>query len=214
MKLDKAKLASGDTTELLKLARSIKPTTSLSKQEHPLASQFFDDEPSGVRHLSTDVLAESLAGAESIEHFRWVEYAAQAGYAGIERPKAAGDVTLIGAGSGWNAPKPAVASGAKAERALLLHKIAKTVNPSSADTAILTATLKSIITQLLGVNVESVDPGVLKSKLAATIKARPDLGLRLAKALGTAPEMDVSLDDLVRMGATVEKTANTLHISV
>jgi hypothetical protein len=194
------------------LAKTIRPATAVSKATSPIGSQFFADDPVGVTHLSTDELAGSLAGADFNAHVDWVAALAAQGYSGIalNRPKIAGDVSEIGlgVGSGWTGPKPPVASGAKA---LLLNRLAKAANP---DSAVLVETIKSIVTQLLGVSVENVDPVALKAKLGKTIASRPDLGLRLAKALGTVPDVNLSLDDLVRMGAQITKTGDTLHISV
>ena len=71
----------------------------------------------------------SLAGAPFNERNRQIEAEAfaqqardQMGVDGLTRPVATADVTRIGAGSGWNAPKPTIASGAKA---LLLNRLAK-----------------------------------------------------------------------------------------
>lgn len=223
MLINKAKLASGDRNELLRLARSIKPTVTLSKQDHPMASQFFADDPVGVTHLSTDELASSMAGEVYNERIAWIDALASGGYEAIalNRPKAAGDVSQIGtgAGSGWTAPKPSIASGAKAERALLLHKIAKATNPSAADTATSAATLKSLCAQLLGADVGNFDTSTLKAKLTKTIRSRPDLGLRLTKALGitkpdSAPDLDLNLEQLIALGATVTKTGGILRISI
>jgi hypothetical protein len=196
MKLDKAKLASGDRNELLKLARSIKPTTSLNKAEHPLASQFFADDLPVVTHLSTDELAESLAGAESIEHFRWVETMAAAGYSGIalNRPKASGDVTELGAfnggvRSGWTPPKNVTVStkAGKVATTVQFKKAAKATEVSPADTGILVESLKAIIYQLLGADVSAFDPATLKTRITTALKtARPDVRTRLEKALQAA----------------------------
>ncbi len=112
MEINKARLAAGDRNELLKLARSIRPSIPLNKTEHPLGSQFFDPEPAGVRDLSTDELLSSLAGAPFNERNRQIEAEAfaqqardQMGVDGLTRPVATADVTRIGAGSGWNAPE-------------------------------------------------------------------------------------------------------------
>ena len=193
MQLNKAKLTSGDQTEWLKLARGIRLSRLLNKAEHPVASQFFDSDPSGVRQLDTEALVTSLAGEPFNQRDRQIEDSAfqqavrdqDSRLAGVSKPQLAGDVALIGSGrSGWKGPPiPGTSFDGKAERT---QKVAKAANPSVADSTILVETLKSIVHQLLGVNVESVDPGVLKSKLATTIKSRPDLGKRLAKTLGIA----------------------------
>jgi hypothetical protein len=180
MKLDKAALAKGDPAALLALARTIKPSRPLSKAENPLASQFFDDEPSGVRQLDTQTLIENLAGGEGVEHDRWVESMAAAGYAGIalNRPKASGDVTELtayngGGRSGWTPNKDVpIVSGAKAasgrlEKAIADNKAAKATSPSS---NILTEQLKSIIFQLLGVSADTYDAPTLKAKLLTALK--------------------------------------------
>lgn len=222
MEINKARLAAGDRNELLKLARTIKATVPAS-ENHPLAAQFFDDEPAGVRQLDTDELVSSLAGEPFNERSREIEAEVfaqrareQMGVGGMTKPTASADVSRIGIGSGWTAPKPTITSGAKAERALLLNKLAKAANPYAADTAILVETLKSIVHQLLGVSVENFDASTLKSKLATALKtARPELSKRLTKALAIAsPDSDVSLEELIRLGAKVTKTGNTLNISV
>ncbi|MCU1305226.1 MAG: hypothetical protein JWQ87_5510, partial [Candidatus Sulfotelmatobacter sp.] len=112
MEINKAALAKGDRNEFLKLARSIRPSTTLNKAEHPLAAQFFGDNSTEVRHLDTRQLIESLAGQPYNEKLKWIEAVAAAGYAGIalDRPSKMADVTRIGGGAGWTAPKPAVAS--------------------------------------------------------------------------------------------------------
>jgi hypothetical protein len=103
-------------------------------------------------------------------------------------------------------------------RKRLLKQIEQTVNPHPADTAILTATVKSIVQQLLGLPIESFDPKTLKAKISTGLKARPDLALRLGKALGKAGSQpdtpNVTLADLVAAGATVEKKGGILSISI
>jgi hypothetical protein len=225
MEINRAKLASGDPAEWKRLTKTIRPASALSKQEHPLASQFFGDNGTEVRSLDLDTLLEDLAGQPGVEHDLWVQRMAALGFAGVEmnRPKVAGDVSQIGtgAGSGWTAPKPSIASGAKAAtdklaRALLLNRLVKAANPSTSDSGVLVETLKSICTQLLGLSVENFNAAELKEKIAATVKANPALKARLAKALSTAePDVpNVTLADLVAMGATVKKDGSRLSISV
>jgi len=229
MEINKARLAAGNRDELLKLARSIKATVPAS-EAHPLASQFFGDNGTEIRHLPLDQLTENLAGAEFNERSREIEDAAFAQTVrdqdsrlkGMARPTATADVSMIG--SGWTPSKPiSVATGAKAatttgrlERALLNNRLAKAATPNPADSAILTATLKSIIHELLGLGVEHFDASTLKTKLVRAIKAAPPaLQQRLTKALNVAqPDSDVSLEELIRLGAKVTKTGNTLNISV
>lgn len=183
MEINKARLAAGDRNELLKLARSIRPTTTLSKEQHPLASQFFDDEPSGVRNLDTQELIDTLAGAQGVEHDRWVESMAAAGYAGIalNRPKASGDVTELtayngGGRSGWTPSKDvSIASGGKAaglEAALRKNRAAKgtTATTANSDTGILTALLKEIVKSLIGIDPDSLDSGTVKTRFTAALK--------------------------------------------
>jgi hypothetical protein len=218
MKIDKMKLASGDRGEFLKLARTIRPSKPLSKTANPVASQFFPDDGAEIRHLSADELAESLAGAEFNERGRTIDMASQ-GLPPLPAPKATGDVSQIGgARSGWTpGQRVSIATGAKAattgrlERALLNNRLAKAATPNPADSAILTATLKSIIHELLGTSLEHFDANTLKVRIAKAIKARPDVAKRLVTALG-ASETDIN--DLIAMGAKVTKTGSGLSISV
>jgi hypothetical protein len=221
MEINNVRLAAGDSGEMLKLARSIKKSEPRDKNAHPLASQFFDGEPSNVRQLSTQELLESMAGADNIERIKWIDALAAGGYGAIAltRPEVAGDVSEIGlgrVGSGWTAPKPSVTSGAKA---LLLNRLANAAQPSAGDTNVLVESLKAIVFQLLGVSAESLDPATLKVKLTQAIKAaRPDVQRRLAKALGVGSQPsnvpEISLADLVALGAKVEKQGSRLLISV
>jgi len=195
-----------------KLAKTIRPAKAPLAKGSPLGSQFFPTDGAEIRPLDLDSLTSSLGGEEFNERISWIQALAMGGYdqIALTRPKIAGDVSQIGlgVGSGWTGPKPPVASGAKA---LLLNRLAKAANP---DSAVLVETIKSIVTQLLGLGVENVDPGVLKLKLAATIKSRPDLGVRLAKALGIqTPDVDLNLSELLAAGAKVTKEGNVLRIS-
>jgi hypothetical protein len=235
MEINRAKFANGDRNELLRLARTIRKSAPTDKNAHPMASQFFDADPSSDRPINTSALLENSAGAENVDHFRWIEALSSAGYAGIalSRPSKTADVRQIGmGGSGWNAPKPSVNSGAKAVLAGKLEKalhalpesaravLEKAAAPSSAtaDTNVLVENLKSIVFQLLGVSAESLDPATLKVKLGQAIKsARPDIQRRLQKALGIGSEPDtpnVSLAELIALGAKVENQGSRLHISV
>lgn len=223
MQIDKVKMARGDQSEILKLARNtIRKSTPTDRYAHPLVSQFFDSDPSGVRELDLDTLLGSMAGADDVVREKAIELLNEwkkthmgaddfydyswpqafedankllTSKTKVPRPKFAGPVTQIGsgAGSGWTPPGGRIvpATGAKAatgrlEKALLNNRLAKGATPSAADMAILTATLKSIVHELLGLSVENFDPNTLKTKLTAAIKARPDLARRLAKALNTA----------------------------
>jgi hypothetical protein len=237
MQLDKVKIAASDPSELLKLARSIKASVP-THENNPVATQFFDGEPSNIRQLDTNTLVESLAGQTFNEKVREVEdlvfaqrVREQTGLDGMSMPTATADVSQIGrdvrVGAGRSASKEiAVTSGAKvldlkmqkafaalpaSARAVLERAAA----PSSTD-AILTATLKSIVHELLGLNAESFDEDTLKNKIAAAVKLRPDLGKRLTKALGigSGPDANVSLAELVALGAKVEQQGSRLHISV
>jgi len=139
--------------------------------------------------LDTDTLVESLAGAQGVEHDRWVETAAQAGYPGVPRPTIAGDVTAIGAyngggRSGWTPPRDVTVSttAGKVSATVQFKKAAKTTE--AADTGVLVESLKAIVYQLLGVSADTFDADTLKTKLTQEIKAaRPDVRTRLAKAL-------------------------------
>jgi hypothetical protein len=244
MQLDKTRFAACDRNEVLKLAKSIRPSTTLSKTEHPLAAHFFQDDANAPRALSTEQLVESLAGNEFNQRVAEIENASfQQSVASafpvipgmgvvLSRPTRTGDVTHIGTGgmvrSGWTAPPPAVTSGAKAllasklEKALralpadqtaVLDRVAKADTPEHS--GLLVEALKSICQQLLGASIENFNPSELKEKIAAAVKACPDLGKRLAKALGrTERETELDLDSLVAGGATVSKTGTGLHISV
>jgi hypothetical protein len=236
MEISKIKLAAGDTSERLKLARSIKSSKPRDRNANPLASQFFDADPSNVRPLDTAELVDSLAGSVFNEKVQQVEdlvfqqkvreqYPA---LGAMSKPSVGGDVCEIGVGAGRSASKEiSVTSGAKmldikmqkafaalpaSARAVLERAAA----PSSTDAAILTATLKSIVHELLGLNAESFDEDTLKNKIAAPVKVRPDLGKRLTKALGigSGPDANVSLAELIALGAKVEKQGSRLHISV
>jgi hypothetical protein len=194
MKIDKARLAAGDRNELLKLARSIRPSTPFSKTTNPIASQFFGDNGTEIRHLPLDQLTENLAGADFNEHIKWIEALSAAGYderMKLLRPEVAGDVSQIGSGgrSGWTPPQNVTVSttAGKVATTVQFKKAAKATEVSAADTGVLVESLKAIVYQLLGVSAETFDPNTLKVKLTQALKAaRPDVRTRLAKALGTA----------------------------
>jgi hypothetical protein len=229
MEINRAKFANGDRNELLRLARTIRKSAPTDKNAHPMASQFFDADPSSGRPINTSALLENSAGAENVDHFRWIEALSSAGYAGIalSRPSKTADVRQIGMG-GWNAPKPSVANGAKALDVKMQKALAalpasaravleKAAAPSAAsDTGVLVESLKAIVYQLLGVSAESLDPAALKMKLTQAIKAaRPDVQRRLAKALGRSePNVDLDLAALIAAGAKVTKNGSVLNISV
>jgi hypothetical protein len=239
MQINKAALAAGDQGELLKLARSIKASAPRDRNANPMTSQFFDPDPSNVRPLDTSELIENSAGAESVEHFRWVEAVSAAGYSAIathlDRPSRTASVTQIGLGgtvrSGWTPEKPITVSGSEKVLATKLQKAFARLSPdqraafdkgaapfTAADTGVLVESLKAIVYQLLGVSAESLDPAALKVKLAQAIKAaQPAIRTRLTKALGVGIEPDdpnISLAELIALGAKVEKQGSRLHISV
>jgi hypothetical protein len=189
MEINKAKLASGDRGELLKLARSIKASEPRDRNVNPLASQFFDSEPAGVRPLDTDTLLASLGGADFNEHISWIEALSAAGYderMKLLRPDKTADVARIGCGSGWT-PPASVTVSTKAGTftgPARFRKSATAMEPNTAHAGLLAETLKSILFQLLGADVLAFDPSTLKARISTALKvARPDLRERLAKAL-------------------------------
>jgi hypothetical protein len=209
MTINKAAFAAGDKNEMLKLARTIKKSAPTDKNAHPMASQFFDEDPSSVRPIDTSALLENSAGAESVEHFRWVEALAAGGYEAIathlDRPSRTASVTQIGTGglarSGWTPPQPVNVSGtekilaaklSKAASALPAHSRAALERVGTTESAddhggLLAETLKAVCIELLGLSVENFDTNTLKTKLASAFKsARPELRKRLFKALAMA----------------------------
>jgi hypothetical protein len=191
MEINKARLAAGDRNEFLKLARSIRSTTAVSKTTSPIGSQFFPDDGAALQHLDLDTLVENLAGTEDVERNRWIEMMASAGYderMKLLRPDKTADVTQIGAArSGWTPPQNVTVSttAGKVATTVQFKKAAKATE--AADTGVLVESLKAIVYQLLGVSAETFDPNTLKVKLTQALKAaRPDVRTRLAKALGTA----------------------------
>jgi hypothetical protein len=204
MEISKTKLAAGDTSELLKLARSIKASKPRDRNANPLASQFFDPDPSNIRPLSTDDLVSSLAGSVFNEKVQQVEdlvfqqkvreqYPA---LGSVPKPSVGGDVSEIGVGAGRSASKEITVT-AKAALAGKLEKAFSRLSPdqraafvkaepSTTCDSILTETLKSIVTQLLGAGLEHFDPATLKIRIAKAVEANPVLGKRLTKALQAA----------------------------
>jgi hypothetical protein len=213
MQINKTALASGSRSEILTLARSIRPSTSLSKADHPFAAQFFQDDTNAPRPLSTSQLAESLAGAgynATVEELVALGESQHQGDGTLEAfgikfkaPQVTGDVSQIGsarARSGWVPAQPVTVSGtekilagklSKAAKALpadsraVLDRVAK-ADTATADTGVLVETLKAICAQLIGTGVEHFTADELKVKIASGIKARPAMAQRLVKALQAA----------------------------
>ncbi|MCU1302425.1 MAG: hypothetical protein JWQ87_2709, partial [Candidatus Sulfotelmatobacter sp.] len=96
------------------------------------------------------------------------------GYAGIalDRPSKMADVTRIGGGAGWTAPKPAVASAKALEAALRKNRAAKeiTATTADADTAVLTALLAEIVKALIGCDPDTLDSATVKTRFTAALK--------------------------------------------
>jgi len=195
MQMDKLKLAAGDQGEVLKLARTIKASVP-THENNPVATQFFDGEPSNIRQLDTNTLVASLAGETFNEKVREVEDLVFAqrvreqypALGAMSKPSVGGDVTRIGrstaVGSGWM-PKAeiVVTSGAKAAGG----RLEKTAKLTTASSNILTEQIKTIVHEILGAAAENFDPSTLASKLTSAIKTtRPELRRRLENAVRLA----------------------------
>lgn len=213
MTINKAALAAGDRTELLKLARMIRKSAPTDKNAHPMVSQFFDGDPSGVRPLGTEELAQSLAGNQYNDNLDGTQALRDSLHQGdgdlemfgikFTKPKTA-DVSMIGRGplprSGWTPAQPVTVSSSEKVLAGKLEKAFSRLSPDQraalnkaaapsttpADTGVLVESLKAICFQLLGCSAETFDANTLKAKIAASVRANPALKARLTKALAAA----------------------------
>jgi hypothetical protein len=208
-----------DPAFVLKLAKAIRPASTLSKAEHPLASQFFPDSNGvEVRQLAMEDLMEVAGGGAEFNRGVAAMYPS---LGTVPRPQVAGDVSQIGARRSATVGNMAVPSSKAAtvsmQKARLLEKIEATVNPG-AHTGLLVEQLKAICYQLLGIPCDNLDADALKTKLTQAIKtARPDLQKRLLKALGAddrEPDFDMTLEGLAALGAKIEKKGSITHISI
>jgi hypothetical protein len=197
-----------DKTELFRtLAKSIRPAGAPLTKGSPIGEQFFAPDPAGIKFLDTATLAETMAGEPYNRKIGWLDAICAAGYSGIalNRPKIAGDVTRIGTGAGWVPPsKVTPASGAKAasarlEEALRKNALAKGLTTADADTAVLTALLAEIVKALIGVDPDTLDPGVVKTRFSAALKkAGPQM-------MATVAQITAELEE-ARQKASFEST--------
>jgi hypothetical protein len=227
MEISKTKLAAGDTSELLKLARSIKSSKPRDRNANPLASQFFDADPSNVRPLDTAELVDSLAGSVFNEKVQQVEdlvfqqkvreqYPA---LGSVSKPSVGGDATRIGAGSGWTPPKEISVVSAKAaglDAALRKNRVAKGLpaTTGNADTGVLTALLAEIVKALLGVDPATLDSSTVKTRFTTALKKAGAQVQSQVQSLTDAIEEAKMKSSFVSAGGKWARDGSRLSLSV
>lgn len=187
-----AALTKGDQTELIKLARSIRPATIISKTTSPIASQFFffpndaasDFVPTDAettQHFSIDSVNRNLPAGPSNAggiQTRFADlYPTVAGMEGLPAPQHAPLPARFGGPA-----KPPVAT--KARLPFGLQKAGATTESSHQD--LLRESLKNIVSQILGQSLDTFNPATLKIALLRALKSSPNAAAQLAAVLKLA----------------------------